>query len=108
MKYFAGRTNEALAIRLQWHTLVILIPFHFLFFCYFTLVFLIRILTLPGQAAQLAYMMEDRLMDATDEIDKEKALKDVVEATTKEKAYMAKNAKARAQEVERAWAQADK
>ena len=47
-------------------------------------------------------------MDATDEIDKEKALKDVVEATTKEKAYMAENAKARAQEVERAWAQADK
>ena len=108
MKYFVGRTNEALAIRLQWHTLAILIPFHFLFFCYFTLVFLIRILTLPGQAAQLAYMMEDRLMDATDEIDKEKALKDVVEATTKEKAYMAENAKARAQEVERARAQADK
>jgi len=101
VKYFVGGTNESFTIRLQWRTIAILIPLHFLFFCYFTLIFLIRTLTLPGQATQLAYIMEDRLKDAAKEVDTEKALKDVAEATTKEKASLAKNAGARAQEAER-------
>ena len=45
--------------------------------------------------------MKDRLKDAAKEVDTEKALKDVAEATTKEKASVAKNAGARAQEAER-------
>lgn len=32
VKYFTSRTNEAFAIRLQWHTIAVLIPLHFLFF----------------------------------------------------------------------------
>lgn len=76
-------------------------PSLFIYFFYFTLIFLIRTLTLPGQAAQLAYMMEDRLKDAAKEVDTEKALKDVAEATAKKKASVAKNAEARAQEAER-------
>lgn len=50
----------------------------------------------------MAYLMEDRLKDATKEADKEKALKDVAEATAKEKTIAAENAEARAREVERA------
>lgn len=46
-------------------------------------------------------MMEDRLKDAAKEVDTEKALKDVAEATAKKKASVAKNAEARAQEAER-------
>ncbi|KAL0000705.1 hypothetical protein SO802_014486 [Lithocarpus litseifolius] len=45
-------------------------------------------------AAQLAYMMKDKLKDAVEEVDKEKALKDVAEATVKEKVTAAKNAEA--------------
>lgn len=46
--------------------------------------------------------MEDRLKDAAKEADKEKALKDVAEATVKENTIAAENAEARAREVERA------
>ena len=56
---------------------------------------------------QLAYLMEDRLKVAAEEADKEKALKDVAEATMKEKFTVVENAEAWAQEAERAQAQAD-
>lgn len=46
--------------------------------------------------------MKDRLKDAAKEADKEKALKDVAEATAKEKTIVAENVEARAREVERA------
>lgn len=46
--------------------------------------------------------MKDRLKDAAKEADKEKALKDVAEATAKEKTISTENAEARAREVERA------
>ena len=49
---------------------------------------------------QLAYIIEDRLKDAAEKADKEKALKDIVEATTKEKVTTVKNAEARARGVE--------
>nr|POE97560.1 hypothetical protein CFP56_17079 [Quercus suber] len=57
---------------------------------------MIYILTLLGQAAQLAYMMEDKLKDAMEEADKERALKDVAE-----------NAKAWARGVEKDQAQTE-
>ena len=85
---------------MQWHTIAVLIPIHFLTFYYVILTFFKQILTLPEQAAQLAYIIEDRLKDAAEKADKEKALKDIVEATTKEKVTTVKNAEARARGVE--------
>lgn len=55
----------------------------------------------------MAYLMEDRLKDVAEEVDKEKALKDVTEATVKEKTTAAKNVKARAWEAKRAQSQVD-
>lgn len=82
--------------------------FSFIFtFCHVILIFFRQVLTFPGRAAQLAYMMEDRLKDATEEADKERALKDIAEAAAKEKVIAAENAKARAQGVERDQAQAE-
>lgn len=56
---------------------------------------------------QLAYIMEDRLKDIAEEADKETALKDVAEATIKEKPTATKSAKAWARGVERDRAQAE-
>lgn len=50
----------------------------------------------------MAYIMENRLKDAVEEADKEKALKDVAEATAKEKVTATENAEAWVWEVERA------
>lgn len=49
-------------------------------------------------------MMEDRLRGAAEEVDKEKALKEVAEATVKEKGTVAENAEERARTAERAQA----
>ena len=51
--------------------------------------------------------MEDELQDAVEEANKERALKDVVEATAKEKVIASENAKAQAQGVERDQAQVE-
>ena len=51
--------------------------------------------------------MEDELKDAVEEANKERALKDVVEATAKEKGIASENAKAQAQGVERDQAQVE-
>ena len=50
----------------------------------------------------MAYMIEDRLKGAAEEANKEKALKEVAEATTKEKGTAVENAEERARAVERA------
>nr|POF11146.1 regulatory-associated protein of tor 1 [Quercus suber] len=44
------------------------------------------------EAAQLAYMIEDRLNDTAEEVDKERALKEVTEATVKDKDKVVENA----------------
>ena len=56
----------------------------------------------------MAYMMKDRLKDAAEEADKERALKDVAEATAKQKVATVKdkvttaeNTEARAQGTEK-------
>ena len=54
---------------------------------------------------QLAYIVEDELQDAVEEANKERALKDVVEATAKEKVIASESAKAQARGVERDQAQ---
>ena len=48
----------------------------------------------------MAYMMEDRLKSATEEADKEKALKEVAEATAREKSVAIQNAEERARIAE--------
>ena len=50
----------------------------------------------------MAYMMEDQLKNAAEEANKEKALKEVVEATAREKTTATKNAEERARVAERA------
>ena len=52
-------------------------------------------------------MMEDRLRGAVEEVDKEKALKEVAEATTKERGMATENAKECARTAERAQALAE-
>ena len=51
----------------------------------------------------MAYIIKDRLKEAAEKADREKALKDIVEATTKDKVKAAEDAKKRAREAERAW-----
>ena len=51
--------------------------------------------------------MEDELKDAVKEANKERALKDIVEATTKEKVIASESAKAQARGVERDQAQVE-
>lgn len=55
----------------------------------------LQLLTLPEQAAQLAYMMDNRLKDTAEEVDKERALKDITMVIAKEKATTAENVEAR-------------
>ena len=55
----------------------------------------------------MAYMMEDRLRDVVEEVDKERALKEVVEATVKDKDKAMENAKDRIRATERARALAE-
>ena len=55
----------------------------------------------------MAYMMEDRLKDAIEEADKERALKDVVEATVKKKDKAVEDAEERTRAAKRAQALAD-
>lgn len=56
---------------------------------------------------QLTYLMENRLKNAVEEVDKEKALKDVAKATVKEKVTATKNAEELEREAERARVQDD-
>ena len=79
---------------MQWHSITVLILIHFLTLYYDILTFFKQILTLPRQAVQLAYIMEDKLKDATEEVDKERDMKDVVDATIKEKATAIESAEA--------------
>lgn len=61
-----------------------------------------------SQAAQLAYIMDERLKEAAEDVDQEKALKDVVVATASEKSKTAATAKRRAKDSEKAWELAKK
>ena len=50
----------------------------------------------------MAYIIEDRLKEATEEADREKALKEVVEVTAKDKGKAAEDAEERAKAAEKA------
>lgn len=102
VRYFSESSDEALAVRLQWHTIAVTLILCLFNFYYVISLFLTLLPTLPWQAAQLAYMMEDRLKNAAEEAEKEKALKEVVEAIARGKGTAAKNAKERARVAEKA------
>ena len=53
------------------------------------------------QAAQLAYIIEDRLKEPIEDANREKALKDVAEATTKDSGKAVEDAEKRAQKAKR-------
>ena len=55
----------------------------------------------------MAYIIEDRLKEATEEADKEKALKEAVEVTVKDKGKAAEDAKERAKAAEKVRALAE-
>ena len=59
-----GDINGSLAIRLQWHTIAVIHFTFFLFPCSSLLC---------CQAAQLAYVIDDRLKEAVEVVDREKA-----------------------------------
>ena len=65
------------------------------------------LLLLHYQAAQLAYIMDERLKEATEDTEREKASKDVAIATAKEKGKAAEVAEKKAQTSEKAWALAE-
>lgn len=60
------------------------------------------------QAAQLAYVLDERLKETAEDAEREKALKDVAIATAKDKGKVAKTAEKRAQEYKKARVLAEK
>ena len=56
---------------------------------------------------QLAYIIEDRLKDAAEEANKERSLKEVVEAMVRDKGKAMEDAEERTWVAERAWALAE-
>lgn len=60
------------------------------------------------QAAQLAYVIDERLKEIAEDAKRERALKDVVVATVKEKSKTAETANKKAQASEKAWALVEK
>ena len=55
----------------------------------------------------MAYIIKDRLKEAAKEANREKTLKDIAEATKKDKGKATEDAKKRAREAERAWVLAE-
>ena len=110
--YFNHGSDETIAVRLQWHIVAVILSFYYYLFIYTSpssllfIVFNYKFL-LPCQAAQLAYMMENQLRGAVKEADKEKALKEVAEATAKERGTAVENAEEWARTAERAQALAE-
>ena len=84
--FFSGGTDRSLVARLQWHTIAVI---HFtlssLHKCTCIFPFFSCFLLLCYQAAQLAYVIDNRLKEAIEDADQEKALKDIVVATAKDK-----------------------
>lgn len=73
--------NESLTRQLQWHTIVVITSPSFLYIAMHRYIpHLIVLLLLRNQAAQLTCIIDGRLKDATEDIDREKALKAVIES----------------------------
>ena len=84
--FFQGTTKESLARRLQWHIIAVIL-FSSLFVCFDAYYFL-HLLCLPFlccQAAQLTHVLNRRLTELIEDVERENASKDVAEDTAKEK-----------------------
>lgn len=105
VRYFDHGSDEAIEVKLQWHTIAVMLSSYYYLLIYipshspFFIILCCKLL-LPCLAAQLAYMMEDQLRGAAKEVDKEKALKEV--ATAKEKGTTTENVEERTRAAERA------
>ena len=88
--FFSGGTDESLANRLQWHIIMVVHYPTFLHclnarvFSFFSCLSLLRY-----QVVQLAYVIDKRLKETTEDSKREKALKDIVVATTKDRSRVA-------------------
>lgn len=89
-------------MQLQWHTIVVIYYSFILTQMYLYLFFFSCLPLLYYQVAQLAYVVEDRLKEATEDADRERALKDVVVATVKDKGKAVEATEKRAQASENA------
>ena len=84
--FFLGANEKLLAKCLQWHTIVVtrlltLLPF--IMKCVYSL-FPLHLWLSCNQATQLTHLIDGRLREAIEDAEHEKALKDVIEATTKD------------------------
>ena len=111
---FEDRTDESLGKRLQWHTIAITlclsIPYRFLHnFVVFAIVFFCSTYyRLFYQAAQLSHILDGWLKELAEDAEQEKALKDVAEATFKEKTKAAATAEKKVAMSEKARVVVDK
>ena len=90
VNFYSDGTEESLARWLQWYTIAVthflpifhffLLHVHFLRFCTCYIWLL-----LFDQAVQLTHVLDERLKELAEDIEKEKALKDVAADTAKEK-----------------------
>lgn len=88
---FLEATEELMARQLQWHTIAVTLYFSFISFAsVFPLPYTCDILLLLCyQAARLTYILDERMKELVEDVEREKALKDVAEDTTKEKGKVA-------------------
>lgn len=88
--FFLGSAIGSLAAWMHWHTIAVIhFTLFFLHTCTCIFLFFSFLSLLCYQATQLAYVIKDRLKEAVKYADREKALKDVVVATAKDKGKVA-------------------
>ena len=85
MHFFFGGIDESLATWLQWHTIAVMHHSFSLVQMYLHFFSFLCSMLLYYQAAQLVHVIEYLLKKAAEDAEREKALKDVVIATAKDK-----------------------
>ena len=108
--FFSGADDELLAKHLQWHTTAVT---HLPTLLPFTMKrayspFSLQLWLLCNHASQLTYFIDGRLRVATEDAKREKAFKDVAEATTKDQKKVVEVAEKKAQALEKARALVEK
>jgi len=83
--FFSGSTDESLATQLQWHTIAVMHHFFSLVQMYLHFFSFLCSTLLYYQAAQLVHVIEYLLKETVDDVEREKALKDVIVAIVKDK-----------------------
>ena len=105
---FKDGTDESLGRRLQWHTIVV-ISYPLIFYLFHTHIFFSFLYSslLLYQAAQLTHIIDGKLKGLSKDTEREKALKDVVKATVKEKVKAVETTKKKAAVAKKARALAE-